>query len=65
MIILTNLVILIPTKLYSYLDLLLFIIVFVFIIWSSVTKIDITVATRGQISTEIPNVNVQSNYDSL
>ena len=41
------------------------IIVFVFIIWSSVTKIDITVATRGQISTEIPNVNVQSNYDSV
>ena len=38
---------------------------YVFIIWSSVTKIDITVATRGQISTEIPNVNVQSNYDSV
>lgn len=40
-------------------------IVTAFVIWSSVTSIDITVATRGQISTEIPNVNVQSNYDSV
>ena len=41
------------------------IIVSAFIIWSSITKVDITVATRGQIATEIPNVNVQSNYDSV
>ncbi len=40
-------------------------IVTAFIIWASVTSIDITVATRGQVSTEIPNVNVQSNYDSV
>ncbi len=40
-------------------------IVTAFVIWASVTSIDITVATRGQISTEIPNVNVQSNYDSV
>ena len=40
-------------------------IVTAFVIWSSITSIDITVATRGQISTEIPNVNVQSNYDSV
>ncbi len=41
------------------------IIVISFIIWSSITKVDITVATRGQISTKIPNVHVQSNYDSV
>jgi len=40
-------------------------IVTAFVIWASVTSIDITVATRGQVSTEIPNVNVQSNYDSV
>ncbi len=54
-----------PNKTLFISGLIIIIIVFVFIIWSSVTKIDITVATRGQISTEIPNVNVQSNYDSV
>jgi len=54
-----------PNKTLFISGFVIIIIVFVFIIWSSVTKIDITVATRGQISTEIPNVNVQSNYDSV
>ena len=54
-----------PNKTLFVSGFVIIIIVFVFIIWSSVTKIDITVATRGQISTEIPNVNVQSNYDSV
>ena len=54
-----------PNKTLFISGIIIIIIVFVFIIWSSVTKIDITVATRGQISTEIPNVNVQSNYDSV
>ena len=54
-----------PNKTLFISGFIIIIIVFVFIIWSSVTKIDITVATRGQISTEIPNVNVQSNYDSV
>ena len=54
-----------PNKTLFVSGIVIIIIVFVFIIWASVTKIDITVATRGQISTEIPNVNVQSNYDSV
>ena len=54
-----------PNKTLFISGFVIIIIVFVFIIWSSFTKIDITVATRGQISTEIPNVNVQSNYDSV
>ena len=54
-----------PNKTLFISGFVIIVIVFVFIIWSSVTKIDITVATRGQISTEIPNVNVQSNYDSV
>ena len=54
-----------PNKTLFISGFVIIIIVFVFIIWSSITKIDITVATRGQISTEIPNVNVQSNYDSV
>ena len=54
-----------PNKTLFISGFIIIIIVFVFIIWSSITKIDITVATRGQISTEIPNVNVQSNYDSV
>ncbi len=54
-----------PNKTLFISGFVIIIVVFVFIIWSSITKIDITVATRGQISTEIPNVNVQSNYDSV
>lgn len=54
-----------PNKTLFFSGVIISIIVTTFIIWSSLTSIDITVATRGQISTEIPNVNVQSNYDSV
>tara|TARA_E500000178_G_scaffold344532_1_gene392991 strand:+ start:199 stop:1911 length:1713 start_codon:yes stop_codon:yes gene_type:complete len=54
-----------PNKTLFFSGVAIILVVVVFIVWSSITSIDITVATRGQISTEIPNVNVQSNYDSV
>ncbi len=36
-----------------------------FIIWASIAKIDITLSTQGKLSTEVPNVSVQANYNSV
>ena len=54
-----------PDKTLFFSGVMISIIVTSFIIWASLTSVDITIAARGQISTEIPNVNVQSNYDSV
>ena len=36
-----------------------------FIVWASIAKIDITLSTQGKLSTEVPNVAVQANYNSV
>ena len=36
-----------------------------FIVWASIAKIDITLSTQGKLSTEVPNVSVQANYNSV
>ena len=39
--------------------------VIIFIVWASIAKIDITLSTQGKLSTEVPNVSVQANYNSV
>ena len=41
------------------------ILVIIFIVWASIAKIDITLSTQGKLSTEVPNVSVQANYNSV
>ena len=41
------------------------ILVIIFIAWASIAKIDITLSTQGKLSTEVPNVSVQANYNSV
>ena len=41
------------------------ILVIMFIVWASIAKIDITLSTQGKLSTEVPNVSVQANYNSV
>ena len=37
----------------------------IFMIWASITQLDVTVSTRGKILTSIPNVLAQANYSSV
>ena len=39
--------------------------VFFFILWGSISEIDTTITASGKITTIVPNVEVQSNFDSV
>ena len=39
--------------------------IFFLIIWGTVSEIDTTITATGKITTVVPNVEVQSNYDSV
>ena len=35
------------------------------ILWGTISEIDTTISASGKITTVVPNVEVQSNYDSV
>ncbi len=54
-----------PKKPLTIAGIIIILMVVTFGVWASIAEIDVTVATRGQIKTSIPNVAVQSNHSSV